>query len=59
VILPKNNANLGEVLKNLPKIGIKNMIETMSIKPGFVTMPCFQIRNITDLKTVLQEVRSN
>ncbi|XP_001944367.1 antitrypsin [Acyrthosiphon pisum] len=57
VLLPKNkDVSLNEVLKKLkPENGIEKLTKAMTIKPSFVTMPCFQSSNITHLKTVLQQ----
>ncbi|XP_050066675.1 antichymotrypsin-2-like [Aphis gossypii] len=57
VLLPKNkDVSLNEVLKKLnPEHGIEQLTKAMTMKPGFVTMPCFQSSNITHLKTVLQQ----
>jgi len=61
VLLPKNkDVSLNEVLKKLsPEHGIEQLTKAMTMKPGFVTMPCFQSSNITHLKTVLQQVPIN
>ncbi|XP_022183276.1 antitrypsin-like [Myzus persicae] len=57
VLLPKNkDVLLNDVLKKLkPENGIEKLTKAMTIKPGFVTMPCFQSSNITHLKAVLQQ----
>lgn len=59
VLLPKKkDVSLNELLKKFkPVNAIEKLTNAMTIKPGFVTMPCFHSSNITHLKTVLQQVR--
>lgn len=56
VLLPKTKDNLDDVLNKLSENSISELTKSMSMKPAFVTMPCFQSSNITNLKTVLQQV---
>lgn len=47
---------LEEVMEKLNETSFDELTKVMSIRPAFVTMPCFQSSNITHLKTVLKEV---
>lgn len=58
VLLPdKKDAPLEDVIGKLAGTTLEKLLEATSMKPAFVTMPCFQSNNITHLKTIMQRVK--
>ncbi|XP_050523155.1 serpin B5-like [Daktulosphaira vitifoliae] len=55
ILLPKTKYTLDDVLKNLPENLIPDITKTLTSKPAFVTLPCFENNNITSFKSVLQK----
>ncbi|XP_050443306.1 serpin B5-like [Adelges cooleyi] len=55
VLVPKTKSTLDDTLKSLPENSIDEITKTLTMKPAFVTMPCFESSNITSFKSVLKE----
>jgi hypothetical protein len=60
VLLPKNkDSPLDGVLAKLPETSIEDLTKTLSMRPAFVTVPCFHSTNITYLKNSFERKNSS